>query len=167
LSRCRYAGWRDWGEKERGVLWFRRFGPAEASPVSRVPSFRARTPNERRNVGQTGSRTGVVARTGQATWCIVHGTSHSALVASLVPHFGGCVRPRLLLPTTHRNFDGHQTTRHARARSHDLLTTYRVRMGRHVTTLITTVLSRCISQPIMRTPLPAIAAPVLTCPATP
>jgi hypothetical protein len=58
-------------------------------------------------------------------------------------------------------------TRHARARSHDLLTTYRVRMGRHVTTLITTVLSRCISQPIMRTPLPAIAAPVLTCPATP
>ena len=103
----------------------------------------------------------------QATWCIVHGTSHSALVASLVPHFGGCVRPRLLLPTTHRNFDGHQTTRHARARSHDLLTTYRVRMGRHVTTLITTVLSRCISQPIMRTPLPAIAAPVLTCPATP
>jgi hypothetical protein len=36
--------------------WFRCFGPAEASPVSRVPSFRTRTPNERRNVGRTDSK---------------------------------------------------------------------------------------------------------------
>lgn len=64
--------------------WFRRFGPAEASPVSRVPSFRTRTPNERRNVGRTGSRTGVVARTDR-----LHGALSTARLNSplLVPSF--------------------------------------------------------------------------------
>lgn len=161
------------GARRREVsCWFRCFGPAEASPVSRVPSFRTRTPNERRNVGRTDSK---------QDWSRRSYRLHGALFAErlipplLVPSFA-------LLNVLFRTvafaldyyyrrriaiFMGHQTTRHARARSHDLLTTYRVRMGRHVTTLITTVLSRCISQPIMRTPLPAIAAPVLTCPATP
>lgn len=166
MSRCRYAGWRDWGEKERGVLLVPALWAGRG--FSRIPrTFLPHAHPQRKKERRTDRKQDWSRRSyRQATWCIVHGTSQFALVSSFVPH-SGCLRPRLLLPTTHRNFGGHQITRHARARSHDLLTTYRVRMGRHVTTLITTVLSRCISQPIMRTHLPAIAAPVLTCPATP
>jgi hypothetical protein len=46
LSRCEYAGGGGLGRQKQVRYWFRCFGPAEASPVFRVPSFR-RTQREK------------------------------------------------------------------------------------------------------------------------